>query len=113
MTNVLLVQILLFHTCQFNWVDFDVVGDILAAPIHFSTLVEESIILTHIYKVALLCCVFYELDWFRYVGYEKHDILVGITWFSPYYKKLNCNINIITYIDPGYRMGRVEGGGGL
>ena len=54
------------------------VGDTLAGPIKFSTLVEESTIITHIYHVVLLCFGFSDLGRFGYDRYDLLDIDLGM-----------------------------------
>ncbi|WMV40989.1 hypothetical protein MTR67_034374 [Solanum verrucosum] len=76
---------------------FDMICDILDAPIHVSTLVGESGIVTHVYHACPI--LFMGLKtWADLVILDmtNFNIILGMTWLSPYYVVLNCNTKSVT-----------------
>ncbi|WMV45799.1 hypothetical protein MTR67_039184 [Solanum verrucosum] len=72
--------------------EFDMIYDILDAPIRVSTPVGESVVVTHVCHACLILFMCFQtctdlviLDMIDF------DIILGMTWLSPYYVVLNCN----------------------
>ena len=71
MTNVLFHLVSIIY--QYNFRGIDVVCDVLDALLHDSTLVEELVIVTHVYCFALLCGGFLDFGWFHLVMLDMTD----------------------------------------
>ena len=71
--------------------DFDMISDVLEVPIHVSTLVGESVIVPHIYRI----CPFLYMSFQTSADLVILDItdfvnILGMSWLS--YVVLNCNL---------------------
>lgn len=76
---------------------FVMLCDILLDPIHVSTTVSESIIVTHVYHAfPILFMVFHTWSNLVISNMDGFDIILGITRLSPHYAFLNCKSMCVT-----------------
>ncbi|WMV42843.1 hypothetical protein MTR67_036228 [Solanum verrucosum] len=77
--------------------EFNMNCDILNAPTHVSTLVGESVVVTHIYCACPILFMGFQ-TWVDLVILDMtdFDIILGMTWLSPYYVVFNCNTKSVT-----------------
>lgn len=81
-------------TCSYMSVrfasDFEMFYDILDDPIHVSTPVGESLIVTHLYRACLFQFMGFQTSvYFVIFDVVDFDIISDISWFSPHYVVLN------------------------
>lgn len=64
---------------------FDMICDILDAPIHLFTLVGEPVIVTHVYRSCSVMFMGFQ-TWANLVILDmtNFDIILGMTWLSSY-----------------------------
>lgn len=66
--------------------DLDMLCVILDVPIHISSPIGESVIVTHVYRVCpILFMEFQTQGDFVILDMDNFYIILGMTWFSPYY----------------------------
>ena len=71
---------------------FDMIFDVLDVSIHVFTTVGELVIITHVYRVCpILLMRFQTWDDLVILDMDDFDIILGMTWLSPYYVVLYCN----------------------
>ena len=77
--------------------DFDILCDILDNPIRVSTLDDESIIVTRVYRVCLILFMgFQTWDYLVVLDMEDFDIILCVTWLYLHYVVINCNTKSVT-----------------
>ena len=66
-------------------------------PLSMFLPIGESIIVSHVYRAyPIMSMGFYTWD-DLVIFYKTHsDIILGMTWLSPYYVVINCNTDSIT-----------------
>ncbi|WMV49778.1 hypothetical protein MTR67_043163 [Solanum verrucosum] len=81
---------------------FAMIYDILDSPIHVSTPVGTSVIVTHVYPAYPILFMGFQ-TWADLVILDMtdFDIILGMTWLSPFYVVLNCNTKSVTLEIPG------------
>ncbi|WMV47079.1 hypothetical protein MTR67_040464 [Solanum verrucosum] len=89
---------------------FDANCNVIDVSIHISNPVEESVVVTHVYRVCYV--LFMGCQTWTYLvilDMTDFDVILGMTWLSPYYVVLNCNAKIVTLEIPGRDKLQYEG----
>ena len=77
--------------------EFEMLYDVLDAPICVSTPLRYSVIITHVNPRACLFCLWdYRLAYLVILYIIDFDIILGMTWLYPYYVVLNYNTKSVT-----------------
>lgn len=85
-----------FASVQFT-MRLNLVCDVLNYIIYISTLVSESVVITHVhYSCHVLFMHFQtQVDWII-LDMLDFNVILGMTWSSLYYDVLNCNAKTVT-----------------
>ncbi|WMV24498.1 hypothetical protein MTR67_017883 [Solanum verrucosum] len=77
--------------------EFNMICDVLDAPISVCSPVGESVIVTHLYRACPILFMDFQI-WVDLVILDMIEfrIILGMTWLSPYYAMFYCNTKSVT-----------------
>ena len=76
---------------------FDMICDVPDAPIHVSTLIRDTVILTHVHCSCIILFIgIHTWEDLMILDMDDFDIILCMIWLSSYNVVLNCNTKSVT-----------------
>ncbi|XP_059306316.1 uncharacterized protein LOC132057727 [Lycium ferocissimum] len=90
------------YVSAFHVVGWDLPCDSIDIPVHVSTPVGDSVIVDRVYRSCLVTFMGYD-TWvdLMILDMVDFDIILGMSWLSPYHAILDCHAKTVTLAMPG------------